>query len=529
MDRRRFLAVLAAGLGGCSAFGGGGTDPGTDDATPTGTASATATPTPTATRSAEDPTTTETDDGDEEDSEDSDTEDDDSPTFVRTAFAVGDRTLVVPPYARGIEWNGLDLSFVATATAEGPARLRATLRNDGGTAETVALGDVPLFAHDTGAGVATFHRDPEWADPATSGRDPPALLFPPAPGHDLLDAAVSVERGPAGFWRLAAEPTVEGPDSVSLDPGEAIAGEHLVVRPPGAEGFPTGRYERDLEVPEPPTVTAWQTSAPGPTALSRFDGTDLPGLTEEGPTFYHEAGPDTDAYLAPETERARLPATLRFTLRNHGPITLEGGHAGLYKLHGGRWHFVDGRLTDPAFACFPGSTLTWNFEASSDVPDSRPPDVNGTGAEVGLLGGGRYAWGDPYRFSDPLTGEVPADVDATVAPFAVVDLVAPALSVTPTADATAERDGATVRVRTTAAADAERMTLRRADWAMETLIAERVMRVGPLRNTLSFFAPDVERVVLETDSVRYALDYATSRRFRFRGEAFEVVRGDTTA
>ncbi len=107
---------------------------------------------------------------------------------------------------------------------------------------------------------------------------------------------------------------------------------------------------------------------------------------------------------------------------------------------------------------------------------------------------------------------------------------------------TTARDSDTVTVTTGRHGDGERpadatFSLTRTDSASERVLAEQVMasarfagRPGGLRNALPFLTDDVDHVVVETDErvVNNGIGHNVDiRRFRFRGQAYQVSRGQT--
>jgi hypothetical protein len=122
---------------------------------------------------------------------------------------------------------------------------------------------------------------------------------------------------------------------------------------------------------------------------------------------------------------------------------------------------------------------------------------------------------------------------------ALVELVGDSVTLEPAADVTIDRRGSTVTVQFPEYGDGEHppdasFTLSRTDGAEERLIAEQVMDSGGvagsgrgLRTALAALDADAERVEVRADE--HIVDAATghdstSRRFRFRGQAYQVTQ-----
>lgn len=497
MRRRRYLAVVTgsvAALAGCN-VGGNGTTP-TDEP-------AEDTPTPT---------------------EPSDSDEPGADLFGAAIIDLdtADRTYAMPTTEyRTDDGGSVSMAFTDTATADGPARVAATLTNGNSFSNTFRLEWTPPFGRlrsdnpyplgEPHAGEVTYRT---------------SLVFAPTAEHDLVDDPPALERDADGLWRLAPDSGRDWlPERVELDAGETVTGEYAVVGvPDGAgEGRPTGVYEFSRADAADVRVTVWRTSAPGPDAESRFAGTDLPALPGDGEvSWYHDADASTPSFVRPSVERTDLPAAVRFTFLNRAREGTGCGHWNLYKLENGGWfHLGPFFHTADCRGVPPGETASWTLRAATS--ELAPCD---DGRSFPYLGGGRYAAVTGYGH-------------ATAESAALVRIDAPAIQVVPTDDATTDREDGRVTVtsdRWRSAPDQEgrsraRLVLRDADDAERTLIPEQVMRRRNrgLRNTLAVAGPDVEQVVLRTDDqvADRALghDEQSARlTFQFDGEAYQLSR-----
>ncbi|MCD2199964.1 hypothetical protein LPA44_08650 [Halobacterium sp. KA-4] len=409
------------------------------------------------------------------------------------------------------------LWFDRTATADHPARLRGWLENRGDYANPVDVEWIPAVGRVHG-------RQP-------SGYDHGARLhFAPTGNNDLAETVPEVVRDESGYWRVEDL----GPWMTETEPmeaGERVELEYVLVGEPGMDGRPTGTYEfrgRDGDA----RVAVWDTTSPGPDAASRFDGRSVPALAEDATVqWFHDAAESTEVFVQPASERVELDARVAFEVVNHSHESVGCGHWNLHKLVDGEWfHVAPMGHTSDCRQLAPGSRESWALRAFNG--DAVPCEVSGGGCRDGLtrgyLGGGEYAVVAGYGH--------PEDQSA-----ALVELVGDPVTITPTEDATVEVDGDTAVVVTGRYGDGERppdasFTLTRVVDADERVIAERVMgdggfaRAGSgLRNALAAATDDVERVVVRTDehAVDGALGYdADTRRFTFRGQAYEVTRGE---
>lgn len=496
MDRRTFLAGVTGGaalLAGCNVGGQGPTSTPTDgDGPPAGT------PTPT------DPAGTGNDD------------------LFGAAIVdleTADRTYAVPRTDYHTDDGGrVAMRFTGTATADHPARVRATLTNANPFSNTFRLEWTPPFGRLTSDLPYPMGRRPvgEYSYRAS-------LVFAPTSNHELVDAAPAVHRDADGLWRLAADDgaTEWLPERVALDAGETVTGEYaLVGHPDGAgRGRPPGVYEFSRAEEPPVRVTVWRTSAPGPAGESTFSGATLPPLPGDGDVaWFHDADATTPSFVRPSAERTDLPAAVRFTFLNRAREGTGCGHWGLYKLDGGEWfHLGPFMHTAECRGVAPGETASWTVRAASG--ELAPCEG---AAHFPFLGGGRYAAVGGYGH-------------ATAESAALVAIDAPPVEVVPTRDVTTERDGATLtatsdrwrRAPDEQGAERAKLVLEGADAADRRLIAEEVMRerFRGYRNTLAFAGPDVDTVVLRTDDrvvSRSVGGDGTPRTVRFDGTAYTV-------
>lgn len=510
MKRRRLLSLLAGGapwLAGCSS---GDRElsvtpadvPETESPTPAGSPSQT-------------PTTNRTPTASETPGEDGDEADGNEP-FADVGSLVEletvDRTLALTTDRyRTDDGARVGLEFAETATGDSPARIAGTFENANGFENTFRLHWIPPFS-----AVSSARPGGQSGEEGYTYRD--ELYLAPTENHDFAAAVPEYERDDGGRWRLAGD--VSGPwisETIRLAPGETRNVEYVVLGHPEGEGFPTEQYTFERGGEASVTIGAWQTSEPGPTDGSRFGDASPPSLPgAEAMAWYHGAGSKTTAYLRPSAERAELPAAVDFTLVNHGRTPLSGNPYfwKLHKLHDGEWfHVAPWGWPAPLSAVPPGGKRTWTLRA---FPEHAVPCDDGR--EAGFLGGGRYAFEVGMNRGDETHA-------------ALVEFEAPRVTLSPTGDVSASREGATVTVTSPEYDDGEHppsatLSVSRADSTAQVVLAEQVMRRRNrgLRNTLAFFGDGVEEVLLRTDEhvVDRTLGDDETRRFRFRGQAYEA-------
>ncbi|KAA9398991.1 hypothetical protein Har1130_12355 [Haloarcula sp. CBA1130] len=410
------------------------------------------------------------------------------------------------------------LWFDQTATADHPATLRGWLQNGNEFENTFRIGGIPGIGQ-------PYSRQPD-------GYDHEARLhLAPTDNNELAEEVPSLGRTDEGYWRVDdVGPWM--PETHRLNPSEWVQLEYALVGEPGLSGRPTGTYEfrggdRSL------SVTVWDTQSPGPETESRFASRSLPAFPGDGSVqWFHDATKTTPAFVRPTTERAELDTQLGFEMVNNSHKRLQCGHWDLYKLVDSEWfHIAPTGHTADCRLLVPGGREQWGLRAfNGQAVGCGTGDCHCDGLTQGYLGGGEYAVVAGYGH-------------ATKESAALVELVGDSVPVTPTDDVSTARDGGTVTVTTGRYGDDERtadatFTLTRADSADERVIAEQVMASGRfatydggLRNALPFLSADVRHVVVETDeeAVDGVLGYdSNSRRFRFRGQAYQVSRGQTS-
>ncbi len=424
-----------------------------------------------------------------------------------TRSSAGPRTLAVRPtrltYATRLE---LGLGF-ADREDDGPPYLGVELANRRDHEVVVRVDALPVIGR---------HFAPQ-----SEELPEPAVVFAPAESNELARWTPEVERGPGGYWRLpdTDERSVAYPERLRLAPGERRRADCLVVGPQESTGRPTGVYETRARAGSV-AVTVWHSERPGPTAPSRFDDREVASPFDgdgTGVTWYHDAGPGTPVYVTPSTERAALPASVRFSAVNHTTDTLGCGHWSLFKLVDGDFYSLEYPLeTTECRQLRPGGRSHYELRAFRGVPLRNDDPVRHA---KGFLGGGTYAVVAGYGAETGSSG-------------ALVDLTGSSVDVRPTDDVTAKRDGSTVTVRRDGrdqmASDPATATVTPIDEAERRLIAEQVMRPWnrAVRNTVPFFGDDVEEVVLETTNrvIDQAVAFGSdTHRFTFRGRAYQFV------
>ncbi|WP_135533734.1 hypothetical protein [Halostella pelagica] len=496
MDRRAFLTALAAGtsgLAGCSLSTGNGDSVPTNDGTRT--------------------TGRPTDDGETGTRPDDHSQPEGWASVVE--LETGPRTYAFGPTSMHTDDRArIALWFDRTATADHPARLRGWFENGNDFANTFRIEWIPVVG-------GTHGRQP-------AGYDHEARLhFAPTENNDLAETVPEVIRTDDGYWRVKDI----GPwmtETYRMDPGERVELEYVLVGERGMSGRPTGTYEYRGD-DQSASVTVWNTDAPGPEAKSRFAGRSVPAFDNDRTVqWFHEADSTTPAFVRPSAERIELDGRIDFEMVNNSHEELGCGHWNLYKLVDGRWfHVCPAFHTADCRSLPPGGREQWSLRAfNGEAVPCGHENCGCRGLTQGYLGGGEYAVVAGYGH--------PADESA-----ALVELTGDPVTLVPTDDATAEQNGNTVTVTTDRYGDGEHppdatFAVTRTVSATERVIAEQVMgssgglsRGRGLRNALSAMTADVDRVVVRTDehvaNAVFGSDEST-RRFRFRGEDYEVSR-----
>ena len=503
MRRRALLVALAAGgsvLAGCATSVG--SDPG-DTSTAPGD--------DTTTDPGDEPTTS----GDDE----SDDSVDWPPAEAVVELETQPRALsLFPTQYRSNDGGRVTVSFDATATADHPARVVATLENDDDYANAFRLDDHeplrprPVFEPGADGGYGPDGEVP----PGTTD-----LYLAPLPDQSLPVAAPDFERGDDGVWRLADRPaSLWLPERARLDAGERVTVEFAVVGSPTESGsFAPAQRQSAGYTEDALTLAAWNTDAPGPTRDSAFRGESFPDLTGDDETgessvaWYHESEPSQRVFLQPSVERTDLPRTLDFDLVNHATEHATGNPAywSLYKLVDGDWQKLEPQgYVLPMGYVWPGDTEQYRLRAANGeaLPCS-------DGKTTGYLGGGTYAL------------EVGMSVESRTH-AAVFDVDAPPVAFSPIEAVETEREGATV----TATDDRWRNDRGRGvvdvtreagadEGAARVVSPELAARRHYFRNTLPLFADGVETVRLRT-SDGAADDAADIGPISYRGNVYAV-------
>jgi hypothetical protein len=493
MRRRALLSSLAAGVAGLAGCAESGTESTTTSTTRTTTRETTR-------------TTTTTDD----------TSPPDPPDRYASVVELetGPRTYAFrPTRLRTDDRTEVALWFEQTATADHPAVLRGWLQNADDFENTVRVEWIPAVGR-------THARQPRDYDHEAR------LHLAPTQNNELAIEAPHLVRDESGYWRVEdVGPWM--PETYRMDPGEVVDLEYAVVGEPGMSGRPTGTYEFRGD-DETVHLAVWNTDSPGPETESRFAGRDLPAFDGESTLqWFHDADESTQAYVEPSTERLELDGLVEFEVVNHSHEMVRCGHWNAYKLVDGEWFHVGplGHTAD-CRALHPGERKTWWVRAFNGDPVACGSDCH-RGFTRGYLGGGEYAAVAGYGH--------PTDESA-----ALVEFVGDPVDVVPTGDATVERDADAVTVTTDEYGNNDEvpdasLSLTRIDDADDRLIAEQLMDgtrfrndspYSALRNALAVFDSDVEEVVVRTDvsAVNRSVDWeAETRRFRFRGQAYEAT------
>lgn len=418
--------------------------------------------------------------------------------------------------------------FSSPPDADGPATVRATLRNETDESRTFRLEEMPVVS----------------GGDAFLGNDARLLLVPTEP-NEFVDTVAPVERTDAGLWVLdsATEEFVAG--SVELAPGEAATGEYaLVGGPTQRRPLTVGRYvfgsirapfaERALAPPRthsvPFGVTVWETDDPGPQDLSTYTGEPTPSLPDlERTVWYHAT--DEGAFLEPLTERVRTPQRTVFTLKNHTRETFEGYPTWrLYKRVDGEWYRLwlgerNGFASSSGLAPGDYAVGVVGFHHADVIP-SRDRDVTEP-----FVGSGHYA-----AVVAPVDGTFPTGYASRFRVFG------PDVVLSPTDGVSTRVDDGTLEVQSPEAVPGEevRVTLERAPDATpeRRLLPEQVMRLRGVRNTLSPLrgVESADRAVLQTGEyvarpTGAALGLASSDdtvAFVFEGTTYRLATPDVT-
>jgi hypothetical protein len=446
--------------------------------------------------------------------------------------ALTGRTLALGPpgYSRG--GLSIRMQFAREATAEEPPRVRAFLRPRAPGPVTVPF-DSPPFAPRP----RLTRLDGSTLDSAAAAG---VCYLVPAPGSAFAERVPDVElaRG-AGrrFWRLAESPRDWLPERGEVPAESTLVGEFRLVAGPEAAAPLAGRYVGEAAGPVAVSLSAWDRDAPGPTADSRFEGA-VPQLPQGRATlWFHQLSPRAAVYLRPSAERVEPPASVAVTLVNHSREAVRASDWSVHRLVDDRWYELGPLFRDSAARFVPpGGRHRWRFGLAHGPADEVPGGFDRLDRQLGFLGGGRYG----------IAAGSTGDEDR---PAALVELVAPATTVRPTADATATRDGDRVVVAADPPRDdpddeprtlvldrlplgdrtaTPRPRVTEVGGGLPRLLPEQAMRSRGLRNTLPF-AEGADQVRLRTtdDVTRGALRRVAfrtgGRRFRFGDGDFRVT------
>lgn len=422
--------------------------------------------------------------------------------FVPTRFRTADEAVV-------------SLWFDRTATDNHPARLRGFLENANDFSNTFRIEWIPAVGR-------SFSSNPE-------GHDHEARLhLAPTEGNDLAEQVPELTQTNVGYWKLG-DGNSKMPETVRLAAGERVELAYAVVGDSEMSARPTGRYEfRGDDTTA--SIHVWHTEQPGPIAESRFAGRSVPPLSENMSSgWYHEADASTPVSLRPGTERLELDGRIEFQLVNHSAQELSCGHWNLHKLVDDEWYHVGPNIhTSDCRTLSPGQHHRWALRAFNGDAVACGEYSGGCGNAItrGYLGGGTYAVVAGYGYPDDQSA-------------ALVELVGDPVELAPAEDVTVTRRGATVTVEFPEYGDDKHpqdstFTLSRTDSAAERLIGEQIMSSDvfassgkELRTALAYLDADVDRVEIRADEhiVDAITGYdSTNRRFRFRGQAYQVTQ-----
>ncbi|UPW01984.1 hypothetical protein M0R88_07780 [Halorussus gelatinilyticus] len=422
----------------------------------------------------------------------------------------GPRTASLVSTGYGVETGaGVQLEWVATATGDSPAVLRATVTNLNEFRTKFRTSSLPPFAR---VNLARL-REPQHSEAE-------GIYLAPTEENPLVEESPGYERRENGHWH-ATEVPPEQPESLWLDPDESVVGEYYLLGHPDEADVAPGRYHFGSPS-EGFSIAVWDTDAPGPNVDSQFAGADFPPLPDaDAMAWYHEADATTEVYLEPSAEATVVPGRLDFEFVNRSHEVVEGNPLEwhLYELSDGEWYRVAPEMTPlPATHLYPGNTRTDALRVFYGEP---VPCEDGH--DVGHLGGGRYAF--TVGMDDGVTHAV------------AFDLLGDPVAVTPSdAIVSVERDGDSLTA-TSARGDPDEewsrpatYTLARvdtppADAEPRRLIAEQVLRRDRLRDAIGLLREhDAEAVTIrEYDSGQPPFGVDEPYFVAYDGDAYRIA------
>lgn len=439
-----------------------------------------------------------------------------SPVEIRRQHAevidqeVTDRTLALTPHSGGTP-GGLVVSaeFVSSATTAHPTILKATVHNPLEWTETASTSEVPFF-------------DPEPRGELLDHRgEQSSVWFVPTDNHPLAKIVPEWTRNSQGYWQLSSNESEFLPKKIELDPKESLTAEYAFLVDSDSDLKP-GEYSIPGDSGREMQLSVWATSRPGPTQTSRFSIADsvppLRGDSAPATIWYNQANDSTPIFLLPSSQTVRPPGEIEFTFVNNSHQNVGGtvNEWQMYKRHNGEWHPLTWKRRQAVGPnLLPGQTETWALRAyhGGAVHEEKETEIN-----MGYLGGGTYAFAVHWTASD-------AEGDQAYATAFSVE--APSISIQTQESVSVHREDRTIVVEAsqTDSSETREFELRNATSSTNLLLPEQVMQLEILRNTLSFFDEETDRVLLKTEST-WPFPESTFK-FEFQGRSFELLRSGT--
>jgi len=416
----------------------------------------------------------------------------------------------------------VDLRMESGATAESPATVTATVRNEQphpltiDSSQLVVMGSLPVGYAESGERIYLAPTE-----------DHPFLLDKPNYGRDA-----------DGRWRPRSVSEQWFPGTITLEPESGFIAQHYLLSPRRKEEAPIeqNRYWLPQSGDDQFEFAVWRTDDPGPHGSSRFDGANPPGLDVAVPgadghgrtAWFHDATHETTRYVQPSRESIEPPALVEFDLYNYGEEQLRSPRA-LWRVH----KIVDGEW----FLVAPWSWVQTHLRLSTGERDRytfglfHDEAMECDAQTIDYLGGGTYAFDTDY---------VPPDELVTYA--TMFDVEAPALTLDVEEDATVEEGNPAV-VTLPDYQDATApvtVTVARTDAHPDSkLIPEQLPRIPfrVLRNSLPLFDGGREAVRVRTDRetaqwlpvegtsemVEWLFGSEIGDVVEYRGETYEVT------